>query len=135
MLAEKNQHSATEFAETQVQVTAAFNDLVRAQAELARLELKDAARRGGQLGVAGAAAGAAGAMTMLFAALAAAFALSIAIPVWAAFLVVAALFGGPATLFGVAALHAARRFRPVPPETLASLQEHVQWIRTRVHGS
>ena len=124
-----------ELGQLSSELLSAAGQLVRKEVELARVELTAELKKGltttSLLGV-----GAVSALaSLVFASFAAAWALSLVIPIWAGFLVVAAVFGGPALLLLVAGLAAAKKFHPVPVATITSVKENIAWIRRRARGS
>ena len=125
------QHSVGELVG---QATEQLSRLVRQEVALAKMELaekgKRAGRGGGMLGAAGAIAYAG-----LFAlAGTATAALSLALPVWAAALIVTAVLfviAGVLAMMGRAQLR--RAVPPKPEETLGSVRADVDQIRERAH--
>lgn len=113
----------------------ALTDLVRQEMELARTEIVAEFKRAVRAGVAFGAGGVAAGLAVLFAALAAAGALSLVVPVWAGLLVVAALFGAPALLLLATAGLEAKRYHALPKRTVDTVKEDVKWITTRVPRS
>jgi hypothetical protein len=105
--------------------------LVRAEIALARTELTDKvrvyARASGTLG--GAAVlglGAFGAFTTMLIA-----ALALALPVWAAALIVTVVYGGIALVLARRGQAMVRDVPPVPTQTIESTKEDVAWTKTR----
>ena len=106
--------------------------LVRQELQLAKAELTQQGKRAGvgagELGGAGLVAlYALGALTACFIA-----ALAIVLPVWAAALIVAAVYGAVA---GVLALIGRRQLQqnmpPKAPRTERTIQEDIEWVKTR----
>jgi hypothetical protein len=110
--------------------------LVRQEIELARVEMTAEAKRAGiglgELGGAGVVAlFSLGALTTCFIA-----ALALAVPLWAAALIVAVIYGaiaGVVTLIGRRQL--ARGLRPIPQRTAQTIKENVEWAKTRTPSS
>jgi hypothetical protein len=109
--------------------------LVRAEIALARTELTDKlrvyARAGGALG--GAAVlglGAFGALTTTLIA-----ALALAMPVWAAALIVTIVYGAIAAVLAKRGQAVLRDVNPVPTETIESTKEDVAWTKTRARSA
>ncbi|MGW7379850.1 phage holin family protein [Streptomyces sp. NPDC054794] len=114
--------------------TEQLSRLVRQEAALAKEELVEKGRRAGRGGGLLGAAAAVGYVGLIVLAGSATAALSLTLPVWAAALVVAAVF------FVVAAVLAAigrdrlrRAAPPAPQEALASVRADVEEIRERAH--
>ncbi|MER6429972.1 phage holin family protein [Streptomyces sp900105245] len=115
-------------------VTEQVSRLLRQEVALAKEELAEKGRRAGRGGGLLGAAGAVGYVGLIVLAGAATAALGLALPVWAAALIVAAVF------FAVAAVLAAtgraqlrRAAPPAPEETLDSVRADVDVIRERAH--
>ena len=109
--------------------------LVRAEIALARTEMTDKlrvyARAGGALGAAALLGlGAFGALTTVIIA-----ALALAMPVWAAALIVTVVYGAIAAVLTVRGQSVLREANPVPTETLESTKEDVAWTKTRVKSA
>ena len=107
--------------------------LVRQELDLAKAEMREKGRKAGlgagMLGAAGVVGLAAlGALTAFFI-----LALDGALPNWAAALIVAAVYGAIA---GILALRGREKVqeagRPVPEQTQQSIEEDLEWARTRV---
>ena len=107
--------------------------LVRQELDLAKAEMRQKGRKAGlgagMLGAAGVVGLAAlGALTAFFI-----LALDGALPNWAAALIVAAVYGAIA---GILALRGREKVqeagRPVPEQTQQSIEEDLEWARTRV---
>ncbi len=124
------------FAELTKQLSSDVSTLVRHELELARAELaqkgKRAGRGAGMLGGAGLLAlGAFAALTTMFI-----LVLGLALPEWLAALIVAAVYGAVA---GVLALRGRREIQaagtPVPEQTVESVKEDAQWVKTHARSS
>jgi Putative Actinobacterial Holin-X, holin superfamily III len=110
--------------------------LVRQEIELARVEMTAKARRAGiglgELGGAGIVAiYALGALTVCFIA-----ALTLVLPVWAAALIVSVIYG---VIAGILALIGRRQLErglpPSPERTRQTIEEDVEWVKTRTQSS
>ncbi|MGW0532838.1 phage holin family protein [Streptomyces sp. NPDC003032] len=125
------QHSVGQLVE---QATAQLSELVRQEMRLAGQEMaaksKRAGRGGGLLGAAGAISYV-GLMALAAAAIAA---LSLALPVWAAALVVTGvLFAVAGVLAAAGRGQMARAVPPVPQEAIDSVKADVEEIKGRAH--
>ncbi len=115
--------------------TAQAQTLIRQEAELAKAELSE---KGKKVGIGAGMFGGAGLFGLFaFAALTAAFigAIDLAVPFWAAALIVAAVYGAIA---GVLALTGKNKVQaatpPVPEETVESVKEDVAWTKQRAQA-
>lgn len=106
-----------------------FSQLVRAELDLAKLELKDeattAAKAGGMLG----AAGVLGHLALLLALFAAAWGLATVMPIGVAFLIVAVVVAIVAAVLFAAGRNRLKEATPVAPQTVDTLQEDARWAR------
>jgi hypothetical protein len=112
-------------------VTRELQLLVRKELELARAETKEELQRAAAAGKGLGIAALAGYLALVMLAFAGAWALTAIMPTGWAFLVMAALFG---VVAAAAALRGRRRlqeFHPVPEETVQTLKEDVQWLKSR----
>ena len=104
--------------------------LVRAELRLAKAELKEdvsVTKRAALLSGAGALSGS---LALVCLCLALVFALALVMPAWAAALLVAIIV---AAVAGLCFMAAKRQFAKLGmPRTIASVQESVQWVQTRV---
>ncbi|MFF8658662.1 phage holin family protein [Streptomyces huasconensis] len=128
---ESPQHSVGQLVE---RATAQLSDLVRQEMRLAAREMaaksKRAGRGGGLLGAAGAVAYI-GLMALAATAIAA---LSLALPVWAAALIVTGvLFAVAGVLAVMGRGQLARAVPPVPQEAIESVRADVEEIKGRAH--
>jgi uncharacterized protein YacL len=110
------------------QVAGDVSELVRKEVELAKAEAtteaKKAAKAAGMFG----GAGFAGYMVAVFATITAMAALAIAIPLWAAALVVTAMWAIVGAVLALRGRAEMRRVRALP-KTTASLKEDAEWAR------
>jgi uncharacterized membrane protein YqjE len=106
--------------------------LVRQEVELAKLEMTE---KGKKLGVgAGMLAGAAVAMLLMLASLTAflIIVLALAMPWWAAALIVTAVWGAIAAVLALRGRDKVREMgKPVPEQTIETVKEDVQWLKER----
>ncbi|MFF7240726.1 phage holin family protein [Streptomyces collinus] len=108
--------------------------LLRQEVALAKEELTEKGRRAGRGGGLLGASGAVGYVGLIVLAGAATAALSLALPVWAAALIVAAVYFAVAGVLAVAGRAELRRAAPpTPEETLGSVRADVDEIRERAH--
>jgi uncharacterized membrane protein YqjE len=113
------------------QLSADFGELVSAQVELAKVELKDEARTAGRsAGMFGGAA-VAGHLALLLLSMAAAWGLAEVMPEGWAFLIVGVVWAMAAGALFVVARKQMREIEPVP-ETRESMKEDVQWARQQM---
>ncbi len=105
--------------------------IIRAEVRLAKIEVSEAIARAGR-GTVIAAAGALLCMMALgFVLLAAVYALALVWPAWAAALTVGVgvgVIGGVCVSAGLSKL---KQVSLAPPKTIATLQENIQWAKTR----
>jgi uncharacterized membrane protein YqjE len=106
-----------------------FSQLVRAELDLAKLELKEeattAAKAGGMIG----AAGVLGHLALLLALFAAAWGLATVMPTGVAFLIVAVVVAIVAAVLLAAGRTRMKEATPVAPQTVDTLQEDARWAR------
>ncbi len=106
-----------------------FSELVRAEIDLAKLELKEeatqAAKAGGMLG----AAGVLGHLALLLALFAAAWGLAVVMPTGVAFLIVAVVVAVVAAVLFRIGRTRMSEVTPVAPQTTRTLEEDAQWAR------
>ena len=112
-------------------LTSDLSDLVRQELELAKTELKEEAGRAGKgAGMLGGAAVAAH-LLLVFLSLTAVFALDLALPLWAAALIVTAIWGVIAGVLAVTGRGALKKTHPELPKTQRTLKEDAQWARAQ----
>lgn len=118
-------------AELVREVVGDIQDIIRSEIQLAKVEMKEEAVKAGRAGGAFAGAGVFGLFALAFALGTCAAALTIAIPVWAALLVMCFL----TAIIGGALYSGARgqlkKIHPVPRQTISTLKEDVQWVKKR----
>jgi len=111
--------------------TGEIQHLLRAEVQLARIETREELARAGDVAKHGAIAAGAAFFALLLLSFAAAWGLAEVMPIGVAFLIVGVLY---AIVAGVAALVARERMRRVdfvPRQTVETLEEDAQWLRTR----
>jgi len=105
--------------------------LFRKEVELAKIEIRDDVRHTAKAGSMFGAAGFAGYLAAVLASLALVFVLDLAMPLWAAFLIVAVLFA----LVGFVLFRQARtrmsQFTLGPEQTIETIKEDIEWAKAR----
>jgi hypothetical protein len=109
-------------------MTQDVSTLVHKEVELAKEELRADAKQAGKVGKGFAGAGAAALYAGFALVLTLGFALDVALPRWAAFLVVTVLLGAIAALLAQKGRVELERFDPKPEMTIESLKEDAQWL-------
>ncbi|MFF1375218.1 phage holin family protein [Streptomyces sp. NPDC058308] len=128
---DRAQHSVGELVE---QATAQISELVRQEMRLAAQEMTEKGKRAGRGGGLLGAAGAVSYVGLMALSATAAAALSLAMPVWAAALIVTGvLFVVAAVLAVVGRGQLARAVPPVPQEAMNSVKADVEEIKGRAH--
>jgi len=109
-----------------------FTDLLRAQLELAKVELRSEARKAGQ--TAGFFGGAivAAYMALVLLSFAVAWALANVMDAGWAFLIVGAVYAIVAAILFVRGRDRAKELHPIPQQTVDSVKEDVQWARQKL---
>lgn len=128
---EHGQHSVGELVE---QATAQISELVRQEMRLAAQEMAAKGKRAGRGGGLIGAAGAVSYVGLMALSATAAAALSLALPVWAAILIVTGvLFLVAGVLGAMGRGQLARAVPPVPQEAMDSVKADVEEIKGRAH--
>lgn len=109
-----------------------FGELVRAQTELAKTELRAQADKAKTAAGAFGAAAAVGYTALLLLSFAAAWGLSEVVPEGVAFLIVGIVFAVVAIALFLWARNRIREFDAVPQDTVESLKEDVEWARQKI---
>ncbi len=112
-------------------IVANVQHIIRAEVRLAKIETRDELlrmKRGAVLIAAGGLLAVLGVAVVL---LAAVYAVSLAMPPWAAALVVAVLTSVVAAVFITGGLKAFKQIALPPPKTAATIQENIQWAKTQ----
>ncbi|HEX5214615.1 MAG TPA: phage holin family protein [Vicinamibacterales bacterium] len=105
--------------------------IIRSEVRLAKVEVGEEIARAGRGGVTAAAGAVLCMMALGFVLLAAVYALALVWPAWAAALTVgvgAGVIGGVCIRAGLSRL---KQVHLAPPKTVATLQENIQWAKTR----
>jgi hypothetical protein len=106
-----------------------LQDIVRSEVRLAKVEIRDDAKRAASSAV-WIAAGTIGALSAwAFLLWTITFALSTRMSMWAATLVVAVVLAGAAIVLIVGGIRRMKRIHPIPERTIASIKENVEWMR------
>jgi len=114
------------------ELSSEFSDLLRTQVELAKVEVRNEARKAaGTAGMFGAAAFA-GYMTLLLLSFAFAWALENVMDAGLAFLIVGAVYAVAAAVLFSLARNRAKNTNLVPEQTMRSVKEDVQWARQKL---
>ena len=141
MAVDSNNHTQSDLRERPIgdllkQLSQETTTLVKQELDLAKAEV---AQKGAQAGKGAGMFGGAGVMGFLaLASLTAAFILLLdgAVPIWAAALIVAAVY---AAIAGVLAIQGRNKVQeatpPVPEQALDSVKEDVQWAKTRTQSA
>ncbi len=110
-------------------VTRDLSTLVRKELELAKVETKEEISRGAKAGGMLGAAGAAGYFALLLLSFAFVFLLDLVMPLWAAFMVMAAVYGVVAAVLFLQGRTRMKQVSPMPEETVESVKEDVRWLK------
>lgn len=106
-----------------------FTDMLRAQLELAKVELRSEARKAGETARFFGGAAVAGYMALLLLSFAVAWGLATVMNAGWAFLIVGAVYAAAAAILFLLGRERARDVHPVPQQTIDSVKEDVQWAR------
>jgi len=106
-----------------------LQEMVRAEIRLAKVEIREEARRAVSSGI-WIAAGMIGAVSAwIFLLWTLAYALARRMPMWTATLVVAIVIGVAAVVLITGGILRARRIRPIPGRTVESVKENLEWMK------
>lgn len=108
-----------------------FTTLVRQEVELAKAEAKQEARTAAKAGAGYGAAGLTAFFTVMFLSLAAAWGLAELTPIWAAFLIVGAVYGIVAVILFGRAKKQTDQLDPDLPKTRDSLNNDIDWAKDK----
>jgi Flp pilus assembly protein TadB len=108
-----------------------LSTLFRQEVELAKIEIRDDVQHSAQAGSMFGAAGFAGYLAVVLASLAVVFALDLAMPLWAAFSSVAALFAFVCFILFRQARTRMSQFRLGPEQTIETIKEDIEWAKAR----
>jgi uncharacterized membrane protein YqjE len=112
-------------------LTGELQHLFRAELQLAKIETKQELDHAKDVAKHGAIAAGAGVLAVLLLSFAAAWGLAEVMPAGVAFLIVGVVYAVVAIIAGLAARDRARRVDLKPTETIETLEEDAQWLRTR----
>jgi Flp pilus assembly protein TadB len=113
------------------ELTRDFSQLMRQEVELAKTELKEEASKAGRAAGQLTAAAVAAHLCVLIAALAVAWAIGEAIPVWAGLAIVAAVLGVVAAVLYSRGRREAQQIDPLPEQTIETLKEDARWAKAQ----
>lgn len=106
-------------------------ELIRKEIELAKTETKEEVQRAAKGGAMFAVAGLAAFLALFLVSFAAAWGLAEVMPAGVAFLIVGIVYLAVAYVAFNEARNRMKKFDPVPRETVDTLKEDVQWVKTR----
>ena len=112
-------------------LTGELQHLFRAELQLAKIETKQELDHAKDVAKHGAIAAGAAILAVLLLSFAAAWGLAEVMPAGVAFLIVGAVYAGVAVIAALAARDRARQVDLKPTETIETLEEDAQWLRTR----
>jgi len=108
-----------------------LSTLMKQELELAKTEMKEEAKTAGKgAGLLGG-AGVAGHIFLIFLSLTAAFALDLALPLWAAALIVTVVWAIIAAVLAASGRSALKKAHPELPKTQQTLKEDAEWARAQ----
>ena len=106
-----------------------LQDMVRSEIRLAKVEIREEARRAISSGI-WIAVGTVGAVSAwIFLLWTLAYALATRMPMWAATLVVAVVMAAAAAVLIMVGIRSAKRIQPIPERTVESVKENLEWIK------
>ena len=112
-------------------VTRELQALVRKEFELAKAETKEELQRATAAGKGFGIAGITGYLALVMLSFAAAWALTAVMPTGWAFFTVGVVFAAVAAVMALRGRRQLQKFHPVPEETVETLKEDVQWLKSR----
>jgi uncharacterized membrane protein YqjE len=113
------------------EMSSEISTLMRKEVELAKVETKQELRRAGRAGGMLGASGFTGYMALLFLSFALAWLLDQWMPTALAFAIVGVLYGIAAAVLYMRGRSEMREVNPVPEETIETLKEDAQWLKTQ----
>jgi uncharacterized membrane protein YqjE len=106
-----------------------LQDMVRSEIRLAKVEIREEARRAISSGI-WIAVGTVGAVSAwIFLLWTLAYALATRMPMWAATLVVAVVMAAAAAVLIMVGIRSAKRIQPIPERTVESVKENLEWMK------
>ena len=106
-----------------------MSTLVRKELELAKIETKEEISRGAKAGGMIGAAGGAAYFALLLLSFGIVFLLDLVMPLWAAFVLMAVVYGVVAAVLFTQGRTRMKQVSPMPDETVESVKEDVRWIK------
>jgi uncharacterized membrane protein YqjE len=106
-----------------------LQDMVRSEIRLAKVEIREEARRvvSSSVWIAAGTVGAVSAWIFLLWTLT--YALATKMPMWAATLVVAVVMAAAAAVLIMGGIRKAKRIQPIPERTVESVKENLEWMK------
>jgi len=114
------------------EMTKELGDLFRKEVELAKVEIKENAKRASRAGMMFGAAAVLGLEAIMLVALTIAWSLDAIVPTGIAFLIASMLFAGGAAVVFARGRKEAADLKPVPEQTAETLKEDVRWAKARL---
>jgi uncharacterized membrane protein YqjE len=106
-----------------------LQDMVRSEIRLAKVEIREEARRAISSGI-WIAVGTVGAVSAwIFLLWTLAYALATRMPMWAATLVVAVVMAAAAAVLIMGGIRSAKRIQPIPERMVESVKENLEWMK------
>jgi hypothetical protein len=112
-------------------LTRELQALLRKEFELAKAETKEEAQRAVAAGKGFGVAALAGYMALIMLSFAAAWALTAIMPTGWAFFAIGLIFGLVAVVMALQGRRQLQKFHPVPEDTVETLKEDVEWLKSR----
>lgn len=120
------------FVEVLQDIVGNVQQIIRSEFRLARAELREKANRAAKPATTLAAGAILGFYGLGFLLLAIVYALSIALPMWLAALIVSALLIVISAILVVSGRNKLKQIQPVPEKTVETLKENVQWAKDQM---
>ena len=110
-----------------------LQEMVRSEIRLAKVEIREEAKRAISSGVWIATGAVSAASALMFLLWTLAYALATRMPLWAATLVVAVVMAGVASALIMGGLRRAKRVQPMPERMIESVKENIEWMKQQTH--
>ena len=110
-----------------------LQEMVRSEIRLAKVEIREEAKRAISSGVWIATGAVSAASALMFLLWTLAYALATRMPLWAATLVVAVVMAGVASVLIMGGLRRAKRVQPMPERMIESVKENIEWMKQQTH--